>query len=201
MIISCIGDSLTEGDYGVYGKSGIKNVQEKNYPFFLKKSTGFEIRNFGVCGIAPSGMLQHYKDGNVNVMRSDYVIILLGSNGGLDPEKETQGNLDYKELVSLCRRDAPEAKICLVTPPHATENPEMSNYGYAPQVQRAVEETKKLADELNCELIDLASCPDFTSENEEIMQPNDGVHFSETGYKIMSDFILARLKELFPQDF
>ncbi len=34
MRICCLGDSLTEGDYGVFGKRGIANVHAENYPFF-----------------------------------------------------------------------------------------------------------------------------------------------------------------------
>lgn len=29
MIICCLGDSLTEGDYGIFGSRGVGNVQEK----------------------------------------------------------------------------------------------------------------------------------------------------------------------------
>ena len=39
MKIACIGDSLTEGDYGVSGKVGIANVHKENYPSFLAKMT------------------------------------------------------------------------------------------------------------------------------------------------------------------
>lgn len=201
MIISCIGDSLTEGDYGVYGKSGIANVQEKNYPYFLKQSTGADIRNFGKCGFTSSTWLNFYKEGTVDVSGSDYIIIMLGSNGGQDPENDTQANKDYLEIIELCRKQAPEASIVLVTPPHATNDPSKSNYGYAGQVEKAVLFTRKTAKELGLGLIELALCPDFTDETEDIMQPNDGVHYSETGYKIMADFILAGLKELFPCDF
>ena len=49
-VICCLGDSLTEGDYGIFGKSGIANVQPENYPYFLSKITGWEVRNFGKCG-------------------------------------------------------------------------------------------------------------------------------------------------------
>ena len=36
--ICCLGDSLTEGDYGIFGKSGIANVKTDNYPCFWRKS-------------------------------------------------------------------------------------------------------------------------------------------------------------------
>ena len=49
-VIVCIGDSLTEGDYGVKGKRGIANVQPKGYPYFLEQIMDCEARNFGKCG-------------------------------------------------------------------------------------------------------------------------------------------------------
>ena len=45
--VVCLGDSLTEGDYGIFGRSGIANIQPKGYPWFLEKLTGWEVRNFG----------------------------------------------------------------------------------------------------------------------------------------------------------
>ena len=70
--IVCIGDSLTEGDYGIFGKKGIKNVNEKNYPYYLAKLLpDAEILNCGVCGITPSLYLSHYKKGKTDVSGAD----------------------------------------------------------------------------------------------------------------------------------
>ena len=67
MIICCLGDSLTEGDYGIKGKTCIANVHEKNYPYFLAKLVNAEVRNFGKCGFTSSLYLNYYKSGEVNV--------------------------------------------------------------------------------------------------------------------------------------
>ena len=97
--IVCIGDSLTEGDYGIFGKKGIKNVNEKNYPYYLAKLLpDTEILNCGVCGITPSKYLEHYKKGKTDVSGADYVIIMLGTNGGLDDKEESQGDKDYDDI-------------------------------------------------------------------------------------------------------
>ena len=45
-----------------------------------------------------------------------YVIAATWLACGLDPEKEIQGNDDYKKLISLLKADAPQAKIVLITP-------------------------------------------------------------------------------------
>lgn len=192
-IICCLGDSLTEGDYGIYGKSGIANVQPEGYPYFLSKLTGCEVRNFGKCGYTATSYLRHYKEGYVNLKGADAVIIMLGSNGGNDPQVNTPGNDDFRALLQLCRRDAPRAKLYLCTPPHATENPAWSNCGYAPQVKKAAEFVRVLAKETGATLIETALCPEFTAENETVYQPNDGLHFGRAGYEVLAKFIADRL--------
>lgn len=196
MRICCIGDSLTEGDYGVFGKRGIANVHSESYPYFLKQSLKCEVLNYGKCGYTSTSYLKHYKEGNADVSGADIVLIMLGTNGGLDPMIETQGNTDLIELISLIRADAPRAMTVLITPPHATENPEYSNCGYMANVVKAQKYVKKLSKELSLQLIDLGAFNEFNSETEKIYQPNDGLHFTEKGYKTMADFIEKELKRL-----
>lgn len=191
--VCCLGDSLTEGDYGIFGKSGIANIQPEGYPYFLEKITGFSVRNFGKSGYTATSYLDHYRSGNVDLSGADWVIIMLGTNGGLDPVNETQGNADFRELLKLCRQDAPQAAIYLCTPPHVTENPFWSNCGYAPQVEKAVAFVRKIAGEMDFPLIETALCPDFTAENEPVMQPNDGLHFGKVGYETLAKFITNAL--------
>lgn len=196
MKICCLGDSLTEGDYGVFGKRGIANVHSENYPYFLKKSLGCEVFNYGRCGYTATSYLKYYQDGKADVTGADIVLIMLGTNGGLDPSKETQGNEDFYNLVSLVCKDAENAKIMLITPPHATENPEYSNCGYISNVINAQKFVKNASAKLNLPLIDLGAFEEFNAENEKIYQPNDGLHFTEKGYKVMAGFIENELKKL-----
>ncbi len=193
MVISCIGDSLTQGDYGIYGKRGIANVQPENYPYFLTQLTNAEVRNFGKCGFTSTGWKTFYDNGNVNLEGSDIIIILLGTNGGLDDKQDIQGNEDYKYIVDVCKKDAPNAKIFLCTPPHVTKNPEYSNCGYADQVEKAVAFVRNFAKKEQLPLIDTALCPFFTEETEHIMQPNDGLHFGKEGYQKLAEFIFTHL--------
>ncbi len=195
MIISCIGDSLTEGDYGVFGKSGIADLREKNYPYFLQLLSGATVRNFGKCGYTSSSYLKNFDANGVKVEGSDVIIIMLGTNGGLKiDEPNYQGNLDYIELVKVCKMRAPSAKIFLCTPPHATQNPKRSNFGYAKQAEEGAEFVRSFAKENDLFLVDTAACPDFTDKNEDIMQPNDGLHFGEIGYYILAKFIFEGIK-------
>ena len=193
-VVICIGDSLTEGDYGVKGKRGIANVQEKGYPYFLNRM-GYEARNFGKCGFTSVNYLKYYKEGNVRLCGADFIVVMLGTNGALALDIDYQGNKDYHELVTLLKHDAPSAKILLCTPPHVTENPEYSNCGYAEKVARAVAWVRDYAKKEGLDLIETAEAPAFTVENEHIMQPNDGLHFGEEGYKALAEFIDENLRK------
>lgn len=197
MIITCIGDSLTEGDYGIYGKKGIANVQIENYPYFLQKMTNAEVRNYGKCGSRATDYRKYYEAGCVDVKGSDIILVMLGTNGGMDDEVETQGNEAYRTLICHMEKDEPKAKIILCTPPHVTVNQKYSNCGYALQVEKAVKFVRKYATSEGKLLIDTANCPYFTSETEVVMQPNDGLHFGREGYKKLAEYIVECLEKLY----
>ena len=40
------------------------------------------MRNFGKCGYRASDALKYYESGNVNVENADFILIMLGANGG-----------------------------------------------------------------------------------------------------------------------
>ncbi len=195
MVICCLGDSLTEGDYGRKGIRGIANVHEKNYPYFLSRLSGACVRNYGKCGYRASDFLNFYNSGGVDLTDAEYIIILLGTNGGMDPETETEDDLAYAQLIERCQKDAPAARVYICTPPHATCDPAMVNCGYAPQVEKATAFVRKLGRERQLPVIDLAACQAFSAETEAVMQPNDGLHFGEEGYKVMAHFIWQELKK------
>ncbi len=186
MIICLIGDSLTEGDYGVPGKSGIANVHKENYPYFLARATGAEVRNFGKCGWRSSDMLKWFKEGGLDLKGANKIVIMLGANGGQARKGDTPDNLAYKELVEGVRKAAPEAEVYLATSPNATVNPAYSNCGYMPQVTEAACFVRKYAEETGLPLIDLFRNPKFSPASEWRYQPNDGLHFTEEGYRVLA---------------
>lgn len=193
MVICCLGDSLTEGDYGIKGMTGIANIHEKNYPYFLKELTGAEVRNFGKCGFTASLYLDFYKSGAIKVNDADVIIILLGTNGGHSSVVETACNKDYKELINLLKKDS-HAQIYVCTPPNATTNPLYSNCGYAKRVKEATLFVRALAKKENIKLIDLAKSKVITAKNENVLQANDGLHFVEEGYRVLAKEIYQGIK-------
>ncbi len=191
MIIACIGDSLTEGDHGIKGVTGVANVTPVNYPFFLAQMTGADVRNYGRCGWRSSDMLRWYMAGGLDLHDADTVILMLGTNGGQKAEGDSPENKAYKELVQRIRADSPDAALYLCTPPNATTNPMYSNCGYAPQVAEAVGFTRRLGAELHLPVIDLAASRRIVPETESVLQGNDGLHFTDEGYKVLAEEILA----------
>lgn len=191
MIICCIGDSLTEGDYGIKNTRGVANVQEKGYPYFLAQMTGAEVRNFGKCGWRASHMLAWYEQGGLDLSGADKVVLMLGTNGGQCAEGDSEENAAYRALTAHILADQPQAALYLVTPPNVTTNPAYSNCGYASQVAEAVGFVRKLGRELNLPVIDLAASPRITPADESRLQPNDGLHFGEAGYRVLAEEICA----------
>lgn len=210
MKIYCLGDSLTEGDYGVYQMVGIPNIQKENYPYYLSLLSGNPVVNFGKCAANSSTYYSMYKSGVYEGIRypnspekfdlhdADIIIIMLGTNGGLSSKENTCGNNDYRALISACQNDAKSAHIVLCTPPNATIDPSKSNCGYSNNVIEAGIFVRNLAKELNLPLIDFADCEILSPRNENVMQPNDGLHFSDIGYFEIAYYIYTHLCKQFP---
>lgn len=194
MIICCIGDSLTEGDYGIRNSSGVANIHEKNYPYFLRQLTGYEVRNYGKCGYTASLYLDYYKTGVVKVDDADIIIVMLGTNGGHSLTEETQGNKDYYELINLLKKDS-KANIYLVTPPHISASSEFMVSGFIPSAKISAEFVRRVAKEYKLPLIDMNVNERISEKNEKEYQANDGLHFVEKGYQVLAEEIFKGLKK------
>lgn len=198
MRIVCIGDSLTEGDYGVYKKACIANVHKENYPFFLSKLSGADVINYGHCGRTPTTYYQTYcQESQIDVTKADYILIMLGTNGGMNPEVETQGNIDYNLIIDYCIENNKDAKIVLITPPHATEDKNYSNYGCFDNVKKSAETVRKISKARQLPLIDLFAFEGISEKTTEELQYNDGLHFIMKGYLVLAAYIYGSLCELY----
>ena len=201
--IVCVGDSLTEGDYGIYKQRSRPNVHSENYPYFLAKYLNAETVNLGKCGDNPIDTLVRLKgDGNLKnrIGDADAVLIMLGTNGNLDPNvsADNKWNTAYKDLVTLLKSAAPDAKIVILTSPRVTENPAYSNYdkNVIKYVSNAQKFAKTFAESNGYALIDVGACEDFSSATEAKYQANDGLHFVREGYLRLAQFVGDRLEHI-----
>lgn len=192
--ITCIGDSLTEGDVGNFNP-GVAAVRFRNYPYYLSKALGCPVHNMGECGITASGTRDKYKRGDMDITTSDVILVMLGTNAGL---KSSAGQYEaYLELLNFLERDRKEgAVIVLVTPPHASGiKPQVSDVCRR-NVKEAAETVRALAKAKGYALIDAQTLSPLTEDMENIYQPNDGLHMSEVGYQAFADFIAEQLMQI-----
>lgn len=191
MKVACLGDSLTEGDYGL--QVGVANVFYRGYPFFFAQMTGAVTVNYGYCGATSSYYLSEYNAGRVDVTDANVVILMLGTNLGLE------GDLGeaYRQLVGEVRKDMKEdAVLILVTPPHATEDETKPNYGYHENVVSAVEFVREFAAAEGLPLIDAYADSPIQPENEDVYQTNDGLHMCEAGYEAFARFMAEEVERI-----
>ena len=204
--VLCIGDSLTEGDYGSE-PAGTKDVREKNYPYFMNKVTGWNVTNKGKCGLNSkqywNGFIKWGIDFNNNY---DVVIIMLGTNGGMTDtiEIDTNGNSyeDYADngTGSYCKiieyvmeKTKGKAQIFLCTCPYV-DNDKRPTYVNA--VNNANIVIPKIAEKYNLPLIDVSKKLGLNKLNSNIYQPIDGLHFGEFGYERLGTFITNNIKSM-----
>ena len=192
--LACIGDSLTEGDYG--GVPCVANVQPYNYPYFMQKFFRVLTRNYGRCGNTSSDINAWFDSGEIIVKEANITLIMLGTNQGLSLGSDKH-LISYQQLICKIKKAEPQTKIVLVTPPPATINPSQVNFGYAPNVENAVKEVIALAKKESLPLIDLYHSGVFSAENEPVTQPRDGLHFGYLGYQKLALFLGEELQKLF----
>ena len=192
--IVCLGDSLTEGDHGY--APGIANKHYISYPYYLAQIEGCEVVNHGRCGYDPVDYMSLYHSGQIDLSDDDVVLIMLGTNGGITFSGKKNKQY-YEMLIKAVRKDMKKgAKLVLVTPPHATEDPKKSNCGYNPWVQNAHEEVAALAAEYKLPLIDAYLESPIQADKEDIYQNVDGLHLTSRGYHDFAEFIAEKLEEI-----
>ena len=192
MKIVLIGDSLTEGDQGTH-TAGVGQLNAYNYPYYLSKILECNVESCGHCGITVDGFLAEYAAGGADVRDADLVLVMLGTNGGI---RTSAAKKSYRNLLKEIKGDLKKgAKLVIVTPPHATEIKGKVNYGYNGNVISAAEYALEYAADKGYPVIDAYRDSPVKEENEEIYQPNDGLHLCSEGYRVFAEFIAEQLKE------
>lgn len=186
--IACIGDSLTEGDYGS-GTAGKANRQFLNYPYYLAKALGCQTVNFGLCGRdARNYFTDHYP--NADISDCDVILVMLGTNQGLSGDMGTY----YDRLIQAISADMKEgAIIVLITPPSATTDTSKVNCGYAGNVASAYTFVTNYVLVNDLPMIDAFTYSPIQPEVEDIYQANDGLHMVREGYEAFAEFIAEEL--------
>lgn len=197
--IACLGDSLTEGDYGSYVVGhGCRHY--RNFPYYLQRELGCETLNYGKCGYTAAKYLEFFNTpGNVDVSDADLILIMLGTNGGLTVGSTAQKEAYLALIDAVSAKMKQDARIVLVTPPHTTEKSEKVSFGNAAKVLNAVETVREIAAAQSLPLIDAYTGSPIQSDKEEVYQPYDGLHMAETGYRVFAGYMADELRKLIGQ--
>ncbi|MBE6599268.1 MAG: hypothetical protein E7638_07500 [Ruminococcaceae bacterium] len=192
--IACLGDSLTEGDYGPLTSYGGRRFE--NYPYYLSRLTGAEVTNYGRCGASSSSYLaEHFAKGDVDVSDSDVILLMLGTNKGL-----ASGSGYYADYCTIVDRilaeKKPGAKLILITPPSATTDPTKINYGYMDNVLSANEAVRAIAASRGLDCIDALKKSPIKPQTEHLYQDFDGLHMNADGYAAFARFIAIELDKI-----
>ncbi len=192
MQIACIGDGITEGDYSGKNKTTL-SIHSRGYAYFMQETLGAEVINYGKKDATAASVLQSYKDGVIDIKNADVIMIMLGTNKGLEGDMGTA----YNELLSLIEKDKKaDAKIVLLTPPHATSDNRKAGKGNATTVEKAATVVRNTASAKGYALIDVLAEAPFCTEMENVYQPHDGLHLAETGHRVMAKFLMEKLTAL-----
>lgn len=192
--IACLGDSLTEGDYGPITDYGGRRFE--NYPYYLGQLTGATTVNFGRCGASSTSYLNdHYNKGDIDVSGFDVILLMLGTNKGL--AFDSQYYTDYCTLVDkILAEKKPEAKLILITPPSATTDFRKINYGYMDNVTSANEAVIAIAKEKGLVCFDALKMSPIQPEKENLYQSFDGLHMNARGYEAFAKYIAQELSKI-----
>lgn len=189
--IACIGDSLTEGDYGS-GTAGKANKQSLNYPYYLAKTLGCQTINYGLCGKNAQNYCTDYYP-LTDISDCDVILVMLGTNKGLDGDYGKY----YGALIEAIKGDMKEgAIIVLITPPSATTDASKVTYGYSVNVASSYAFVTSYAKENDITMIDAYMYSPIQPDMENFYQPNDGLHMAREGYKAFAEFIAEELVKI-----
>lgn len=192
----CIGDSLTEGDYGS-NPQGTANVKSENYPYFLSKITGWQTVNKGFCGINTTNFWLN-KVKNIDFTGIDIIFILLGTNGGLtDTLSSDVVGSDYNnyanthtgsycKIIEYIKEQKPTAQICLINIPQV-------GIVSKEQLVTTNKVITQIANKYTLPLVDIYNCSKMNFDNGTIYRPIDDLHFGKLGYLTLA----GEIEELF----
>lgn len=200
--IVCIGDSLTEGDYGS-NPAGTMNVHAENYPYFLAELTGANVKNAGRCGYSAELYYNNQLSKVALSEETDIVLIMLGTNNGLTDTIDADTSAShyasyaktqtgyYARIVETCmERTNGRVQIILMTPPVTTQRNRSS-------LETTVSVIKKFGEKYGLPVIDNYYACGITYENIGSYMPIDELHCGYTGYKLLANYIASRASDIY----
>lgn len=190
--ICCIGDSLTEGEYGSDSETQESIGIHEGYPYFLSRMLYCQTENLGYGGQTAKTWWElkesKFTPEQLDFNRYDSFIIFLGTNGGVegnpDPTEDSQMGY-YCKIIDKCRTEAPGKPIFLVGFPWSVT-----------RTSQKVLDLQRLATAENLPILDLRLSKILTYENRLVNQPFDkALHYGRLGYLRFASEISRCIRE------
>lgn len=213
--ILCIGDSLTQGDYGSYPE-GSANNHSKNYPHYLARYLNTDVINQGVDGTYPVWWWNHKERIDLTIPY-DCIFFFLGTNFGLsDTIDEDTASGDYNtyadtqtgrycSMIEWLQANIPNAKIFLISFPH--------NYRANSWYVGNLIVLNKIAEKYNLPVVDMTVNVPFTRYNGDIYRPvgynpagtdlqqiYGNLHFGTLGYQTFAKYLIKNTGAVMSQN-
>ena len=196
----CLGDSITNGDYGSEPE-GTANDHDENYPYFLSKKFGCEVvnegRNGGTAISCWNGVIK-----NVALDNIDAVVIMFGANGSITNTLATDvepyvgyENYALTQCGAMCKiieyiyEKKPNISIFVCTPPQAG----IKRQAYRDRIIASQEGVKSIAKRYHIPLIDVYNEAGVSDWTQDVLQPIDNLHFGAVGYSRLGTFIGSKI--------
>lgn len=203
--VVCIGDSLTQGDYG-WIPAGTANVKKEGYPYFFDLFTGANVINAGRCGYSCELYYNYLPNIDENLTAdTDIVIIMLGTNQGLTDTIEADtasGNADtyattqtgyYARIVEhVAEKTEGNAHIILMTPPVTTKRNKTI-------LETTCSVIKQFGEKYGLKVIDNYNSCGITYDNIKIYMPIDELHCGYDGYKMLAAHVALKTAEYYKE--
>ncbi|WP_277585085.1 SGNH/GDSL hydrolase family protein [Psychrobacillus antarcticus] len=187
--VVCFGDSIT--------------ARKEGYPSpiltskLTSKMPGFNFINAGISGnTTEQAMLRFNKD--VLSKRPDLVTVLFGAN-----DSATHKFVDletFKRNISLIAKQIGPEKTILISPAPVDETlqPNRTNE----RMEQYAQAVREVAEETGSYFIDFFHIFYSLPNYKELLvgELNDGLHFGEAGYELLSDLIAQKVGELKVED-
>ena len=198
--ILCIGDSLTQGDYGS-NPAGTINIKSENYPFYLNKYLNkfvtTNVINAGRCGFTSTTYWEN-KVKTIDFTNVKTIVIMLGTNGYLTDTIESDTKItdgqsyenyanthtgNYCKIIEYCfEKTSNLAQIILITPPKTSQRD-------VTKMKTLVEVIKKIGKKYSLKVLDGYNEFGISPSNFNTMLPIDGLHGGKLAYKKIASFI------------
>lgn len=202
--ILCIGDSITEGDYGSE-PAGTGHVKAENYPYFLQEYLQCaNVVNKGKCGYTATAWWDNVAN-NIDYTEFDVAVIMLGLNKAIDDNlsedvEPFENYNDYKnedgamcKIIEYALSVNEQLNILLCTPTFVNQDKRYNNFLNSLNSNNSV---KNIGKRYGLPVKDLLYEGGISKYNTNRMQPVDGLHFGLIGYQRLAtqigNFILSQ---------